>query len=231
MPIRRDLTGQRFGRWQILEHAGPGNWHCICDCGRAKQVRGSILTSGAYKSCGCLSGEGRRIHGMSKSREYKIWGRTRDRCSIPKATAFKNYGGRGITVCERWRNNFEAFLGDVGLCPSPEHSIDRIDVNGNYAPGNVRWSTDLEQMQNTRRSKKVVDLAQDIHAARLLLGWNRETLAEKSGVSKSAVKNVELGDPRQSTLTKVLRALRTEGIEFLYPGDDGRGEGVRFKSA
>src|SRR5262249_7782494 len=127
--------------------------------------------------------------------------------------------------------NFEAFLGDVGLCPSPEHSIDRIDVNGNYAPGNVRWSTDLEQMQNTRRSKKVVDLAQDIHAARLLLGWNRETLAEKSGVSKSAVKNVELGDPRQSTLTKVLRALRTEGIEFLYPGDDGRGEGVRFKSA
>ena len=96
-----------------------------------------------------------RTHGESKTLLYKTWRSMVRRCSNPRDTAYPNYGGRGITVCERWRASYEAFRDDMGPKPTPHHSIDRIDNNGNYEPGNCRWATRLQQNQNSRRSRNV----------------------------------------------------------------------------
>jgi hypothetical protein len=117
--------------------------------------------SGNAKSCGCHRIEGLRQshtrHGLAQSREYQAWRRAKHRCITPSNQDFKNYGGRGITFCDRWLNSFEAFIADMGKRPSKNHSLDRIDTNGPYAPGNCRWATSTEQANN-RRSNATVTL-------------------------------------------------------------------------
>jgi hypothetical protein len=165
---RLNLTGKRFGRWVVLRFdgiRGSGSlrsrrsyWLCQCDCGNQKVVSGSHLTRGASTSCGCWYLENaanrNRVHGEASLKkqtpEYRCWHSMMNRCHNPNNAGWLRYGGRGITVCERWKAAYLNFLADVGRRPSPSHSLDRINVNGNYEPSNCRWATSEEQLSNRR---------------------------------------------------------------------------------
>ncbi len=156
-----DLTGQVFGRLTVLEYIGSSRWRSRCSCGNETTPVTSSLRSGATQSCGCLAleaksavGRANRRHGHAQrhemTRTYKSWISMRQRCRNANAPNFASYGGRGIAVCARW-DSFELFLADMG--PRPEGmSIDRIDVDGNYEPGNCRWATPKQQQANRRCS-------------------------------------------------------------------------------
>lgn len=157
------LMGQRFTRLVVLDRAGSNargtsRWLVQCDCGTRKIVRGDVLTRKAEptKSCGCLHLEilrrsHRLVHGDSRSAEWWTWIGMIQRCEDANHHNWERYGGRGITVCERWRSSYAVFLADMGRKPSPKHSIDRYPNNsGNYEPGNCRWATASEQRQNQR---------------------------------------------------------------------------------
>jgi len=153
-------VGEVFGRLTTIgeaERIGRNRrMTCLCACGATKVVRVDHLRNGMTVSCGCYWQE-RRIesnttHGLSKTRVYRIWKAMRNRCHYEKYPEWHLYGGRGIKVCDRWRNSFENFVHDMGI-PADHLSIDRIDVNGNYEPGNCRWATVLEQAANKRPTK------------------------------------------------------------------------------
>lgn len=153
------LDGDRFGRLVVLafDH-GDGRrswWRVRCDCGALSLARADALKRGAVTSCGCAHADAVTTHGMTGTAEHRAWQNMIDRCHNPNSTSWRNYGGRGITVCSAWRSDFESFVGDVGCRPSPRHSIDRIDNDGNYEPGNVRWATMRQQSRNRRTCRFV----------------------------------------------------------------------------
>lgn len=151
-----DISGRRFGKWIVLRYAGTRNGHwfaCRCDCGKEITVHGGELRMKRSLSCGhdgsTFKHGGKRRHG-DQDRAYDTWVGMRSRCNNPTMPSYANYGGRGIRVCERW-SEFPAFLADMGHPPSPEHSIDRINNDGNYEPSNCRWATAAVQRRNSRR--------------------------------------------------------------------------------
>lgn len=154
-------VGDCFERLTV-RHPGPRarngefQWWCECSCGRCcVLLAGSRLKSGKTRSCGCLhkevAGNHWRRHGTSKTPEHKCWCAIRQRCQNPNDSAYSHYGGRGIRVCARWQV-FENFLADMGLRPSPTHSIERLDVNGDYEPGNCLWAAPDIQARNKTTS-------------------------------------------------------------------------------
>lgn len=157
----RDLTGYQSGYLTAISYAGSDGkkslWNVRCDCGKMIVMPGTELTKGKCKSCGCqrnqLIGEKNRRHGMSRLPIWNVWHSMKQRCENPRAQAWKNYGGRGITVCKRWSESFENFLEDMGAGYQEGLTLDRIDVNGNYEPNNCRWITMKEQARNKRHNR------------------------------------------------------------------------------
>ena len=169
----RDLRNQQFGRLLVVKLVEKNShkpvrkrarWACICDCGTKLTVIGESLIAGNTRSCGCLRttwkpGDGNAKHGQSRviggrAPEYRIWAAMLRRCGNPSQKDYKNYGGRGIRVCSRWKS-FSNFFADMGKRPSAKHSIDRIDNDGNYEPGNCHWATRSEQQINKRRKVQI----------------------------------------------------------------------------
>ncbi len=177
-----DIAGRRFGKLAVIRRDGTTRhgailWLCVCDCGNSTRVTGASLRKGATNSCGCLRAERTRerrvTHGATRGGqrrpEYEIWTNIIKRCTNPGCAAYARYGGRGITMCERWRTSFAAFLEDVGLRPSAQHTIDRINNDGNYEPANCRWATRSEQARN-RGNRQV-----EYHGRSLtLVEWSEE---------------------------------------------------------
>lgn len=160
----RDLLGQRFGMLTVSARAansksGKARWTCLCDCGGTTTAHGTDLSHGHTTSCGChrldVMTKLLTTHGGTGRPEYSHWCSIKDRCYNPKNPKFGRYGGRGILMCDEWRGDFAAFFADMGPRPSPTHSVDRIDNNKGYEPGNCRWATPTQQARNTRRTRYV----------------------------------------------------------------------------
>lgn len=158
------MLGKRFGRLTVIEQSdivqsGNACWICKCDCGNiTKPIVGTSLRCGFTQSCGCLRLErlvaSCTTHGKSNTKLHGVWNTMKQRCTNPNNEKYNDYGGRGIVVCEEWRNSFEVFYEWAMSSGYAEGlSIDRIDVNGNYCPDNCRWATALEQRHNRRGCK------------------------------------------------------------------------------
>jgi hypothetical protein len=181
-----DLTGKRFGRLVVIRRYGTvkhgasntPSWLVKCDCGNEKTVMGCDLRKNhGTRSCGCGRG-GKPTHGMSSTIEHRIWRDILKRCYNKNNHAYKYYGQRGIRVCDEWIKNFKAFYDDMGPRPSPKHSIDRIDNDGDYEPSNCRWVTWKEQNRNKRNIPKHKAFGKSLSVSE----WS-----EVTGISTSAI--------------------------------------------
>lgn len=177
----KDLEGRIVGRITVGRYCGQSKyreslWECWCKCGSHYICGSIILNNPKIQSCGCYhaetAGQSSVTHGMRRSTEYGIWAGIKKRCFNKKCRAYKDYGGRGITMCQEWVNSFEEFYGAVGKRPAPDMEIDRYpNNNGNYEPGNVRWATKKEQANN-RRSSRLITIGND---TKTLSQWGEST--------------------------------------------------------
>ena len=161
------LINKKFGRLTVIQHGGfhkfpsgqkQTQYICKCDCGNTVVILRRNLITGNTKSCGCLSIDHKTHHSKWGSSIYKCWDNMRSRCTNPNSTGYKNWGGRGIKVCDEWLNSFDAFYDYVSKLPhfgEKGRQLDRINNDGNYEPNNVRWATRSEQMRNSRNCLKV----------------------------------------------------------------------------
>lgn len=198
---QKDIKGRKFNRWTAVKKVGVnkrGNsvWECVCECGNVRNIERSSLITGNSKSCGCYQKELLRetkiklntTHGKSRTKAHTIWKSMKGRCYNPNNKKYPIYGGRGIKVCAKWLNSFEAFFEDMGE-PPEDLTLDRIDVNGDYSPENCRWATLVEQANNRRdnvcytyqgRTLTVAEWAREVGKAgstihsRLRRGWSFE---------------------------------------------------------
>lgn len=232
--------GDRFGRLTVIEEIGRKYGRnrllrCSCECGGEKATTASVLKRGAAQSCGCLqrerTGESHLKHGDSaggkQAAEYHTWTGMLARCYDPKSNGYKNYGGRGIQVCWRWRESYENFLADVGRKPTSTHSIDRIDNNGNYEPGNVRWATKTTQQRNQRSNKavnfrgethcvtewaEITGLPKDAIYRRLKSGWTPErALTEPIDSTKAKKREIASGEAKEGSEAALMQCRRACG--------------------
>jgi hypothetical protein len=182
-----NMIGKTFNRLTVLavterKRKNAPRYLCRCRCGKELAVDRHRILSGQTKSCGCLKLEllaaRATKHGMSRTPEFKTWAEAKQRCTNPSIKNWHNYGGRGIAMCERWTASFKAFFDDMGPRPSAAHSLDRINVNGNYEPTNCRWATE-EVQQSNRRNSTIVEYQGHkltVTALALLIGAPQSTM-------------------------------------------------------
>lgn len=198
----KDLIGNKFCKLTVMSVSDKKStsrgtrYTCKCDCGNTVDVRSSNLSNGHTRSCGCLQVQvisnickNRITHGLINTSEYGVWNKMKQRCINSNNPAYKNYGGRGITVCNRWLNSFEDFYKDMGPRPSENHTIDRMNNNGNYEPENCYWATWIQQANNRRNNRIVFynntkytiaqlsrkyNINSNLLNSRLYLGWSVE---------------------------------------------------------
>jgi hypothetical protein len=169
----RDWANTRHGRVTVIKCVGQNKhgqyeWECKCDCGETcTKVSGMLQRGVEFCSNRCVLRKTNLRHGMSYSQEYRAWMSAKSRCYLPTHKNYATYGGRGIKMCDEWRDDFPAFYAHVGAAPSTKHTLDRISSNGDYAPGNVRWATQQEQNNNRRDTIMVHVGGEDISLADL----------------------------------------------------------------
>ena len=201
-----DLTGQVFGRLTVVDKApNPEHkqtrWNCLCECGNASVVNSGDLRTGNTRSCGCYKLdtliERASTHSMSKTIIYGRWVNMRARCSNVSNKRYDDYGGRGISVCDRWRNSFQNFYDDMGDPPTPEHSIERQDNDKGYTPCNCYWADRLAQANNKRNNRLLTHLGRTQTSAQ----WSREL-----GISEQSIHSrLRYGWSVENTLTVGIR--------------------------
>lgn len=195
MPAFRDIKGKKINRLTVIEIAdkkgGHYRWKCLCECGKTTIVNVSKIINGTTKSCGCFNRESigniSRRHGYGHHMvEYNSWMAMKMRCYNLKNTHYKSYGERGIKVCDRWLNSFPNFLSDMGLKPTKQHTLERVEVNGNYGPSNCIWLLGALQGRNKTNNRhitfngetklmvdwcRIYDIGADKVCGRLKRGW------------------------------------------------------------
>ena len=162
--VARDLSGSEVGAWTVLyklkTSMGYAAYQCRCVCGTERPVRSCHLVGGRSTNCGCIKakdlGDRRRTHGGSEGALYALWCGMKARCENPNHDSYHNYGGKGVVVCPEWRDDFGAFVRDMGARPSDKHSVERVDGNGLYASWNCRWATAKEQANNMSRNRLII---------------------------------------------------------------------------
>lgn len=175
MGRNKNLTGIRFGRLIALKELYRNKnlkyvWLCQCDCGKTKEVVDGSLKNGDIKSCGCLHREIITKHKGSHLKEYRVWADMIQRCTNPNISNYRFYGGKGVSVCDRWKSSFQFFLSDMGSIPGVGYSIERNDSKGNYEPANCRWATRKEQDANKTTNRIIEYNGEKFH----LLEWARK---------------------------------------------------------
>ena len=217
----KNYTGKKFGTLTVVgmlpRNIGDGNarWLCICDCGNR-----IVVTSGNFHrrntcSAKCVNrgGEATHKHGAASNTAsaelritYKSWSAMKARCLSPTAKDYGRYGGRGITVCDRWRDSFEAFMADMGFRPSSQYTLDREDNYGNYEPSNCRWATPTEQ-SNNRRSNRTITFNGDTLT---LAQWSRRV-----GLPEAAIAGrLDAGWPVERAMTHQLRKAKQAPVDI-----------------
>lgn len=198
---RKDLSGQSFGKLTVISYSHTENkralWKCICQCGNSHIAIGKYLICGDTKSCGCEQNKffitKHSEAGLNRSKEYRTWKSMKTRCLNKHSKEYKRYGGRGIKICQSWIDSFESFLYDMGRAPSPNHSLDRMDNNGDYNFFNCRWATSKEQNNNSSNCNFITMNGKTLSVAawaesynvsyimvykRLMRGWNLKEALE-----------------------------------------------------
>ena len=201
-----DLSGRRFGRLTVTGRM-PSNgkktmWACACSCGAGVTVRGAHLTAGLIRSCNCLNTDAKRQRqtkhgdapfGQPHTDEYRTWQHIKSRCLNPNVRGYEHYGGRGIAVCDAWLDDYAAFLRDMGRRPSAKHSIERLNNDGNYEPGNCVWATAIVQNRNRRCVKMTLGKAE---SARQLFGrgMSFSAIGRELDIPYHSARNAALGN-------------------------------------
>lgn len=200
--IIKDISGKKFGKLTAVKYVSKNShnqslWEFKCDCGKLIVYRGSDVVSGHINTCGCsrVGCQNAKRHGMSGTKEQQTYYAMMNRCYNLNNKRYHNYGGRGVKVCERWLNSIDDFLLDVGLAPSPKHTLDRYpNKYGNYEPGNFRWAT-MKEQQNNRTNNHIIEY----NGLSLTLAQWRE----KIGISKSTMwGRLKAGWPVERLLTR-----------------------------
>lgn len=193
-----DLTGKVFGRLTVKSRAGKDKnnlllWTCVCSCGKEIVTRGQDLRRGSSKSCGCWKAEvtakRNETHGMAGTRPHRIWKAMKSRCYNPCFPSYVDYGAKGVRICDRWLNSFENFWLDMQAGYSPELTIDRINVYGDYEPGNCRWASRKVQNRNKRNTRWVKTRLGTFSLADLA-----EIAKQKYGTVKNRLNRGDSGD-------------------------------------
>lgn len=199
MSRKLELSGKTFGRLFVVSEAGRSSngsvlWNCICNCGNTVQVMSSSMKNSLISSCGCLYAETRKncnkTHGKSKSREYNAWTAAKQRCYYIKHDYYSEYGGRGITMCDDWKNSFENFYRDMGDCPEGM-SIERIDTNGHYEPKNCKWDSASNQIFNTRMRPNNKSGKSGVYWHKITMKWAAAIRSNGRSIHLGVFENLE----------------------------------------